>query len=172
MTVAGAGPESTLPRVRWIGLMMALRFAPGMRAGCQGFFPYGLAAHTPAAASCGVEDGGIDDGVKGGGRFASAYANLNPVISPGRSPRCGWRPLLPSFRSHPDGSSEFKVGLTATSENFPSIPFPQTLHARTSRAYQLPLLCESYSTLSMGGRLHGGIQGNHGSGWRTSRGRD
>ena len=62
------------------------------------------------------------DGAQGGGRFTSAHVNFSPVVTPGRSPIRGWRPLLPSLRSHPPGSSEFVVGLTATSGNFLSRP--------------------------------------------------
>lgn len=40
--------------------------------------------------------------------------------------------------------------------------FPTQLSHRTSRAHHLPLLCEPYGELNMGGRLHGGILGNHG----------
>ena len=46
----------------------------------------------------------------------------------------------------------------------PSFPssLAYTPHARTSRAHQLPLLCEHYDELSMGGRRRGGIQGDNG----------
>ena len=95
-----------------------------------------------------------------GDAFTPACVNPIPVAPPGGS-RLRQQPLLPSFHSHPNGSSELEVGPTAASGNFLPVP-SKILHARTSRACQLPLLCEPNGMLSMGGRLRGAIQGNHG----------
>ena len=74
--------------------------------------------------------------------------------------------FLPSTANHAEAVG---LQLATLPPSFPS-SFTHTPHARTSRAHQLPLLCEHYGTLSMGGRLRGGIQGNHGSSRGAPRG--
>ena len=108
----------------------------------------------------GWEDVGLMMVRRVGDAFTPACVNPIPVAPPGGS-RLRQQPLLPSFHSHPNGSSELEVGPTAASGNFLPVP-SKTLHARTSRACQLPLLCEPNGMLGMGGRLRGGVQGNHG----------
>ena len=91
------------------------------------------------------------------------------LVAPPGGLRLRQQPPLPSFRSHRNGSSELEVGRTAASGDFLPVP-SEILHSRTSRACQLPLLCEPNDTLGMGGRLRGGVQGNHGQAGEDSEG--
>ena len=118
----------------------------------------------------GWKDGCVDDSVEGGGRFTSAHVNFSPVVTPGRSPIRGWRPLLPSLRSHPPGSSEFVVGLTATSGNFLSRPSGRLFMPGPREPANFPSSASPTACSAWGVDSVEGIQGKHGTAGKTCEG--